>query len=548
MDRVLELDLDAATKLVVGNYVNQLHLIQLVVPGMLERGSGRVVNMASATATMDPPAPAGEGGWGLGYGASKAAFLRVAGQLHVEFASQGLVAFNVDPGFTTNDKPSDEQFSHAVPRRATRGHRRGNRVALLVDDAIEHAGTLVYSQPPVQADAAARRMAARMSTTTPKTMTAYQLVGVGRAARVPRDRRPGAGRDEVLIKVAGVGLCHSDFLFLDTPPGIIPWALPFTLGHESAGWVEQLGDGVDDLELGQPVAVAGIHSCGRCEFCLRGQDNYCPRGASGRGYGEDGGLAQYLVVPAARARAAAHARPPPGRAAHRRRRDVVPRGEARAAEARARFHRGRDRRRWARLVRGAVPPPPHRRAGDRGRPRPAAPRPRTASSARTTRSSPTTRRRRASASSPADSARPRCSTSSETTRPCAWRWRARRRSAPSRIVGAGGGTAKVSWGVLPLECDLWIPMAASIADLHEVIALAEAGELRVEVELFDVRATRRDAYERFRRRRPREPGGGHPQRLSKPLAPYTVCARGPARGPATRGEGDRPHRAHRRWS
>ena len=66
------------------------------------------------------------------------------------------------------------------------------------------------------------------------------------------------------------------------------------------------------------------------------------------------------------------------------------------------------------------------------------------------------------------------------------------------IVGAGGGTAKVSWGVLPLECDLFIPMAASIADLHEVIALAEAGELRVEVELFDVRATRPIAYDRFR--------------------------------------------------
>ena len=48
---------------------------------------------------------------------------------------------------------------------------------------------------------------------------------------------------------------------------------------------------------GQPVAVAGIHSCGRCEHCLRGHDNYCPRGASGRGYGEDGGLAQFLVVP-----------------------------------------------------------------------------------------------------------------------------------------------------------------------------------------------------------------------------------------------------------
>ena len=147
MDRVLELDLDAATKLVVGNYVNQLHLIQLVVPRMLEQGGGRVVNMASATATMDPPAPAGEGGWGLGYGASKAAFLRVAGQLHVEFASRGIVAFNVDPGFTTNDKPTDEQFAQRF--RGAPPEVTGAAIAWLCssDEAIELAGTLVYSQP-----------------------------------------------------------------------------------------------------------------------------------------------------------------------------------------------------------------------------------------------------------------------------------------------------------------------------------------------------------------------------------------------------------------
>jgi NAD(P)-dependent dehydrogenase (short-subunit alcohol dehydrogenase family) len=147
MDRVLDLDLDAAMKLVMGNYVNQLHLIQLVVPRMLDAGGGRVVNMASATATMDPPAPAGEGGWGLGYGASKAAFLRVAGQLHVEFAGKDIVAFNVDPGFTTNDKPSDEVFAkrfRGAPPEVT-----GAAIAWLCssDDALELAGTLVYSQP-----------------------------------------------------------------------------------------------------------------------------------------------------------------------------------------------------------------------------------------------------------------------------------------------------------------------------------------------------------------------------------------------------------------
>jgi NAD(P)-dependent dehydrogenase (short-subunit alcohol dehydrogenase family) len=146
MDRVLELDLDDATKLVVGNYVHQLHLIQLVVPGMLERGGGRIVNLASATATMDPPAPAGDGGWGLGYGASKAAFLRVAGQLHVEFAARGLLAFNVDPGFTTNDKPSDATFSARF--RGAPPEVAAAVIAWLCSapEAEEHAGTLVFSQ------------------------------------------------------------------------------------------------------------------------------------------------------------------------------------------------------------------------------------------------------------------------------------------------------------------------------------------------------------------------------------------------------------------
>ena len=119
MDRVLELDPDAATRLVVGNYVNQLHLIQLVVPGMLERGGGRVVNMASATATMDPPAPAGEGGWGLGYGASKAAFLRVAGQLHVEFAVAGPRRVQRRPRVHHQRQAQRRSVQPAVPRRAT---------------------------------------------------------------------------------------------------------------------------------------------------------------------------------------------------------------------------------------------------------------------------------------------------------------------------------------------------------------------------------------------------------------------------------------------
>ena len=187
MDRVLELDLEAATKLVVGNYVNQLHLIQLVVPGMLERGGGRVVNMASATATMDPPAPAGEGGWGLGYGASKAAFLRVAGQLHVEFASQGLVAFNVDPGFTTNDKPSDEQFSkrfRGAPPEVT-----GAAIAWLCSSPTRSSTRARSSTPRACASGCSCSRGGRH-----EHHDRVPTRGVGRAARVPRDRRAHAGR------------------------------------------------------------------------------------------------------------------------------------------------------------------------------------------------------------------------------------------------------------------------------------------------------------------------------------------------------------------
>ena len=71
---------------------------------MLERGSGRIINMVSGSARYDPIAPAGAGGWGIGYSASKAAFGRVAGGIEAEFSAQGVRAFNVDPGNVLTEK------------------------------------------------------------------------------------------------------------------------------------------------------------------------------------------------------------------------------------------------------------------------------------------------------------------------------------------------------------------------------------------------------------------------------------------------------------
>ena len=100
---VLEADLEVVTQTVVGNYVHQLALIQAVVPSMLARGGGTVVTMASGSATTDPPGPPGAGGWSIAYSASKAAVMRVAGGLNAEHGSQGLRAFNVDPGFVVTE-------------------------------------------------------------------------------------------------------------------------------------------------------------------------------------------------------------------------------------------------------------------------------------------------------------------------------------------------------------------------------------------------------------------------------------------------------------
>ena len=71
---------------------------------MVERGGGVVINLASSSGAMDPPAPAGQGGWGLGYGMSKAALHRLAGMLAVELGDRGIRAYNLSPGFIATER------------------------------------------------------------------------------------------------------------------------------------------------------------------------------------------------------------------------------------------------------------------------------------------------------------------------------------------------------------------------------------------------------------------------------------------------------------
>jgi Zn-dependent alcohol dehydrogenase len=79
-------------------------------------------------------------------------------------------------------------------------------------------------------------------------------------------------RGEVLIKLAACGVCHSD---LSATNGTIPLKLPLILGHEAAGEVVEVGEGVDSLAPGDHVVSSFIYMCGRCRFCAMGRPVLC---------------------------------------------------------------------------------------------------------------------------------------------------------------------------------------------------------------------------------------------------------------------------------
>lgn len=132
-------------------------------------------------------------------------------------------------------------------------------------------------------------------------MRAFRLTQWHREAELLEVDEPTPGAGEVVIKIGAAGACGSDLHFMYEDGAPPPFPLPFTLGHENAGWVHSLGAGVSGWEVGQAVAVHGPWACGACGRCTNGLDNYCegPRSAqgSGGGLGFDGGMADYMLVP-----------------------------------------------------------------------------------------------------------------------------------------------------------------------------------------------------------------------------------------------------------
>ena len=131
--------------------------------------------------------------------------------------------------------------------------------------------------------------------TLPKEIIAWQMDApekplVKRTLPVPT---PGPG--EVLVEVAGCGLCHTDLSFLYG--GVkTKKAPPLTLGHEIAGRVVAAGPGKESL-VGKSVVVPAVLPCGECELCRAGRGNACRKQVM-PGNDLDGGFASHLVLPA----------------------------------------------------------------------------------------------------------------------------------------------------------------------------------------------------------------------------------------------------------
>lgn len=111
---------------------------------------------------------------------------------------------------------------------------------------------------------------------------------------------PEPGRDEVLIRVAACGICGSDVHGYDGSSGRrIP---PIVMGHEAAGTIEAVGEGVSSLSPGDRVTLDSTIYCGACSPCLRGDVNLCDRrqvlGVSCGDYRRAGAFAEFVAVPA----------------------------------------------------------------------------------------------------------------------------------------------------------------------------------------------------------------------------------------------------------
>ena len=128
-------------------------------------------------------------------------------------------------------------------------------------------------------------------------MRAVRLDAPGARLRVVEVPAPEPAGTEVRIRVAACGVCHTDLHIVEgSQPRV---ELPLILGHEVAGWVDAIGPDAGGAAIGEAVLVYGGWGCGTCRECASGNEQRCPNGRS-PGFQADGGYAEFMLVPHSR--------------------------------------------------------------------------------------------------------------------------------------------------------------------------------------------------------------------------------------------------------
>jgi NAD+-dependent secondary alcohol dehydrogenase Adh1 len=103
---------------------------------------------------------------------------------------------------------------------------------------------------------------------------------------------------DVVVKIGGAGVCRTDLHIIEGQwEAAMHPALPYTLGHENAGWVHEIGSAVTNVAVGDTVILHPTPTCGLCRACRAGDDMHCTNN-SFPGLSHDGGMAEYLLTSA----------------------------------------------------------------------------------------------------------------------------------------------------------------------------------------------------------------------------------------------------------
>jgi propanol-preferring alcohol dehydrogenase len=172
----------------------------------------------------------------------------------------------------------------------------------------ERAGPSSSSIPPLRRHSPPSQRGAAMSSTLERTVPiAAAPTGTMRAAVVHSFReplrlehvpKPIAGEGEVVVRIEASGLCHTDIHAAHGDWPVKP-SPPFIPGHEGVGIVESIGSHVNQLQVGERVAVPWLgYACGTCDHCVSGWETLC-LSQRNTGYSVDGGFAEYVKASAA---------------------------------------------------------------------------------------------------------------------------------------------------------------------------------------------------------------------------------------------------------